>query len=70
MKPIFTVRVASYHSAPAHSAETAFTAASCRSGGYPDLKTELLGGKKMGDVTYNKCHLDGYQPTRLLDGKE
>lgn len=36
--------------------------------GEPDIKEELLGGKKVGDMTY-KVHLDGYDQTDLLTGK-
>ncbi|WOK35916.1 arylsulfatase [Sphingomonas sp. C3-2] len=36
--------------------------------GEPDLKDELLKGKKVGDMTY-KVHLDGYDQTDLLSGK-
>ncbi|SEI76654.1 arylsulfatase [Sphingomonas sp. OV641] len=36
--------------------------------GEPDLKEELLKGKKVGDMTY-KVHLDGYDQTELLSGK-
>ena len=36
--------------------------------GLPDLKTELLTGKKMGDMTY-KVHLDGYNNLDYWTGK-
>ena len=36
--------------------------------GMPDLKTELLTGKKMGDMTY-KVHLDGYNNLALWTGQ-
>jgi arylsulfatase A-like enzyme len=36
--------------------------------GMPDLKTELLTGKKMGDMTY-KVHLDGYNNLDYWTGK-
>jgi arylsulfatase len=36
--------------------------------GLPDLKAELLTGKKMGDMTY-KVHLDGYNQLDLWTGK-
>jgi arylsulfatase A-like enzyme len=36
--------------------------------GLPDLKTELLTGKKMGDMTY-KVHLDGYNNLAYWTGK-
>lgn len=36
--------------------------------GLPDLKTELLTGKKMGDMTY-KVHLDGYNQLDYWTGK-
>jgi arylsulfatase A-like enzyme len=36
--------------------------------GMPDLKTELLAGKKMGDTTY-KVHLDGYNQLDYWTGK-
>lgn len=36
--------------------------------GMPDLKNELLGGKKIGDVTY-KVHLDGYSNLDYWTGK-
>jgi len=36
--------------------------------GLPDLKTELLAGKKMGDMTY-KVHLDGYNNLDYWTGK-
>ena len=36
--------------------------------GLPNLKTELLTGKKMGDMTY-KVHLDGYNQLDLWTGK-
>jgi arylsulfatase len=34
----------------------------------PNLKTELLTGKKMGDLTY-KVHLDGYNQLDYWTGK-
>lgn len=36
--------------------------------GNPNIKTELLKGKKIGDRTY-KNHLDGYDQTAMLTGK-
>ncbi len=36
--------------------------------GDPDIKTELLKGKKIGDQTF-KVHLDGYDQTRVITGK-
>lgn len=36
--------------------------------GFPNLKQELLAGKKLGDSTY-KVHLDGYDNTALWTGK-
>jgi arylsulfatase len=36
--------------------------------GLPDLKTELLGGKRMGEMTY-KVHLDGYNNLDYWTGK-
>ena len=36
--------------------------------GDPNIATELLQGKKLGDATY-KVHLDGYDQTSLITGK-
>jgi arylsulfatase A-like enzyme len=36
--------------------------------GDPDIKTELLQGKKIGDQTF-KVHLDGYDQTSVITGK-
>ena len=36
--------------------------------GNPNIASELLQGKKLGDTTY-KVHLDGYDQTSMLTGK-
>ena len=45
-----------------------FSSPSPRRPGLPDLKEELLTGKKMGDTTY-KVHLDGYNNLDHWTGK-